>query len=471
MLKLYNTLTRKKEDFKPISGNNVGIYSCGPTVYSYQHIGNLRSYLDWDILKRVLKFDKYNVKHVINVTDVGHLTSDADTGEDKIERAAKKEKKKASEITDYYFKVFKKDFKKLNVLEPDFWPKATLHIKEQIELIKTLEKKGYTYKTSDGIYFDTSKLKDYGKLARLKKEKLKTGCRVKLGEKKHNTDFALWKFSEEPGVRQQEWESPWGIGYPGWHLECSAMSSKYLGKQFEIHTGGQEHISVHHTNEIAQSETAFGKKPWVKYWLHAAWLLFKGEKVSKSKGGLYTLSELEKKGFNSLEFRYLCLTTHYRKPLNFSIEKLKSAQTSYQRLKNIIAETKENKNGHHRRTQKNFSEKFLQGANKKYLKEFEEAINNDLNMPGALQVLWKLLRDKKAKGKLATVKKIDEVLGLDLLKEEKIKMSKEVEKLVQKRDNARKKNNWEEADEIRAKIKKLGYVVDDTKKGSFVKKI
>jgi len=471
MLKLYNTLTRKKEDFKPISGNNVGIYSCGPTVYSYQHIGNLRSYLDWDILKRVLKFDKYNVKHVINVTDVGHLTSDADTGEDKIERAAKKEKKKASEITDYYFKVFKKDFKKLNVLEPDFWPKATLHIKEQIELIKTLEKKGYTYKTSDGIYFDTSKLKDYGKLARLKKEKLKTGCRVKLGEKKHNTDFALWKFSEEPGVRQQEWESPWGIGYPGWHLECSAMSSKYLGKQFEIHTGGQEHISVHHTNEIAQSETAFGKKPWVKYWLHAAWLLFKGEKVSKSKGGLYTLSELEKKGFNSLEFRYLCLTTHYRKPLNFSIEKLKSAQTSYQRLKNIIAETKENKNGHHRRTPKNFSEKFLQGANKKYLKEFEEAINNDLNMPGALQVLWKLLRDKKAKGKLATVKKIDEVLGLDLLKEEKIKMSKEVEKLVQKRDNARKKNNWEEADEIRAKIKKLGYVVDDTKKGSFVKKI
>jgi len=453
MLKLYNTLTRKKEDFKPISGNNVGIYSCGPTVYSYQHIGNLRSYLDWDILKRVLKFDKYSVRHVINVTDVGHLTSDADTGEDKIERAAKKEKKKASDITNYYFKIFKEDFKKLNIIEPDVWPKATLHIKEQIELIKTLEKKGYTYKTSDGIYFNTSKLKDYGKLARLKKEKLKTGCRIRLGEKKNNTDFALWKFSEKPGVRQQEWKSPWGVGYPGWHLECSAMSSKYLGKQFDIHTGGQEHIPVHHTNEIAQSETAFGKKPWVKYWMHAAWLLFKGEKVSKSKGGLYILGELEKKGFNPLEFRYLCLTTHYRKPLNFSIEKLKSAQTSYQRLKTIIEETKDN------------------SINKKYLEEFEKAINNDLDMPGALQVLWKLLRDKKAKGKLGTVKKMDEVLGLDLLKKEKIKIPKEIEELVQERNNARKKKNWEKADELRTKIKKLGYVINDTTKGSFVKKI
>ena len=453
MLKLYNTLTRKKEDFKPISGKKVRIYSCGPTVYSYQHIGNLRSYLSWDILKRILKFNKYNVKHVINITDVGHLTSDADTGEDKIERAAKKEKKKASDIADYYFKAFKEDFKKLNILEPDFWPKATLHIKEQIDLIKILEKKGYTYKTSDGVYFDTSKLKDYGKLARLKKEKLKAGKRVSLREKKNNTDFALWKFSEEQGKREQEWKSPWGIGYPGWHIECSAMSSKYLGKQFEIHTGGQEHISVHHTNEIAQSETAFEKEPWVKYWMHAAWLLFKGEKVSKSKGGLYTLSDLEEKKFNALEFRYLCLTTHYKKPLNFSIDKLKSAQISYQRLKNIISEIKD------------------KGVNKKYLKDFKEAINNDLDMPGALQVLWKLLRDKKAKGKLGTVKKMDAVLGLDLLKKEKLDIPNKIEKLVRERNNARKKNNWEKADEIRAKVKKLGYTISDTKKGSVVKKI
>jgi len=453
MLKIYNTLTRKKEDFKPISGKKVGIYSCGPTVYSYQHIGNMRSYVSWDILKRVLKFDKYNVKHVINITDVGHLTSDADTGEDKIERAAKKEKKKASDIANYYFKVFKEDFKKLNIIEPNFWPKATLHIKEQIDLIKNLEKKGYTYKTSDGIYFNTSRLTDYGKLTRLKKEKLKAGKRIAIGEKKNNTDFALWKFSENPGTREQEWESPWGIGYPGWHLECSAMSSKYLGKQFDIHTGGQEHISVHHTNEIAQSETAFGKKPWVKYWLHAAWLLFKGEKVSKSKGGLYTLSELEEKGFDVLGFRYLCLTTHYRKPLNFSIEKLKSAQISYQRLKNIISETKD------------------RGVNKKYLKEFEEAVNNDLDMPGALQVLWKLLRDKKTKGKLGTIKKMDEVLGLDLLKKDKIKVPHDISKLLKERKNARKKKDWIKADELREKIKKLGYSINDTERKSVVKKI
>ena len=227
-LKLYNTLTKKKEVFKPVNKNQVGIYSCGPTVYWYQHIGNLRSYLSWDILKRVLIFNNYKVKHVINVTDVGHLTSDADEGEDKIEKAAKTQGKTAKEISEFYFNVFKKDFKKLNILEPDVWPKATEHINQQIELIKILEKKGYTYKTSDGIYFNTSKLNDYGKLARLKKENLKSGCRIKLGEKKSTTDFALWKFSEEKGKRQQEWDSPWGIGFPGWHLECSAMASKNI---------------------------------------------------------------------------------------------------------------------------------------------------------------------------------------------------------------------------------------------------
>jgi len=453
MLKLYNTLTRKKEDFKPISGRKVGMYVCGPTVYSYQHIGNMRTYVFEDLLRKILKYNGYKVKQVMNITDVGHLTSDADTGEDKIERAAKKEKKKASDIADYYLKIFKEDFKKLNIQEPDIWCKATEHIKEQIDLIKILGKKGYTYKTSDGIYFDTSKLSDYGKLVRLKKEKLKAGKRIAVGEKKNNTDFALWKFSDKPGTRQQEWKSPWGVGFPGWHVECSAMSSKYLGKQFDIHTGGIDHIPIHHTNEIAQSETAFGKKPWVKYWMHAAWLLFKGEKVSKSKGGLYTLSELEKKGFNPLEFRYLCLTTHYKKPLSFSISKLKAAKTSHQRLKNIIAETKD------------------RGINKKYLKDFEEAIDNDLDMRGALQVLWKLLRDRKAKGKLGTVKKMDEVLGLDLLKKDQIEIPPNVSKLLKERNTARKKKDWEKADEVRAKIKKLGYAIDDTEKGSIVKKL
>jgi len=453
-LKLYNTLTRKKEIFKPIKKDFVGMYVCGPTVYWYQHIGNLRMYISWDILRRTLKFGKYNVKEVMNITDVGHLTSDADTGEDKIEKAVKREGKTAKEISNYYWKIFKEDFKKLNISEPDIWARATEHIKEQIELIKNLEEKGFTYKTSDGIYFDTGKLKDYGKLARLNIKELKAGKRIGLGEKKNKTDFALWKFSEKPGVRQQEWNSPWGVGFPGWHIECSAMSSKYLGKQFDIHTGGQEHIPIHHTNEIAQSETAFGKKPWVKYWLHGAWLLFKGEKVSKSKGGLYTISELQEKGFNPLEFRYLCLTTHYRKPLDFSLNKLESAQNSYNRLKNIISEITDDKK-----------------INKKYLQEFEKAMNDDLNASNALQVLWNLVRDTKAEGKIQTIKKIDDVFGLNLLKKEKTEIPSEIKKLAEEREKARNEKNWKKADELREKIKNLGYSVDDTEGGARVRKI
>jgi cysteinyl-tRNA synthetase len=246
-LRLYNTLTRKKQIFKPIKENEVGMYTCGPTVYWYQHIGNLRSYIFSDILKKVLTYNGFKVKHVMNVTDVGHLTSDADEGEDKMEKAAKKEGKTAKEIAEFYWDLFRKDFRKLNIKEPDIWCKATEYIKEQIELIKILEEKGFTYKTGDGIYFDTSKLKDYGKLARLKIESLKGGKRISLGEKKNKTDFALWKFSEKPGMRQQEWnpkdyEADWPVGFPGWHIECSAMSSEYLGEQFDIHTGGEDQI-------------------------------------------------------------------------------------------------------------------------------------------------------------------------------------------------------------------------------------
>jgi len=452
-LKLYNTLSRKKESFKPLKKGYVGIYSCGPTVYWFQHIGNLRSYISWDLLKRVLEFNNIKVKHVINVTDVGHLTSDADTGEDKIERAAKKQGKKAKDIAEFYFKAFKDDLQKINVLMPDVWPKASEHIKEQIDLIKILEKKGFTYQTSDGIYFDTSKLKDYGKLARLNLKELKAGKRIALKEKKNKTDFALWKFSEEKGKRQQEWNSPWGIGYPGWHLECSTMSVKYLGKQFDIHTGGQEHIPVHHTNEIAQSEAAYGKKPWVKYWLHGAWLLFKGEKMSKSKGGIYRITELEKKGFDALSFRYLCLTTHYRKPLSFDLDKLKAAQNSYSRLKNLISEIKDDKR-----------------QNSKYIKEFQKAINDNMNIPEALQVLWKLVRDEKAIGKINTIKEMDKVFGLNLLKTKKVKIPEQIKKLVKQRETARKNKNWKKADDLREKINKEGYIIEDGKKGVIVKK-
>lgn len=390
----------------------------------------------------------------MNVTDVGHLTSDADTGEDKMEKAATREGKNAREIANYYLEIFRDDFNKLNILYPDFWPKATEHIKEQIEIIKKLEEKGFTYKTSDGIYFDTSKFKDYGKLARLNIKELQAGKRIDIGEKKNKTDFALWKFSKNPGFRQQEWQSPWGVGFPGWHIECSAMSSKYLGKQFDIHTGGQEHIQVHHTNEIAQSEAVFRKKPWVKYWMHGAWLLFKGEKVSKSKGGLYTVSQLEEEGFAPLEYRYFCLTTHYRKPLDFTLKKLESAQNSLQRLKNIISEIKDDKK-----------------INENYLRYFEEAINDDLNIPEGLQVLWKLVRDEKAEGKLETIKKIDNVLGLELLKKEKIKIPDEVKKLVEEREIARNSKNWKKADEIREKINKKGYLIEDKKEGVAVKKV
>lgn len=458
MLRLYNTLTRKKEIFKPIKDKEVGLYSCGPTVYSYQHIGNLRSYIFVDILKRVLEYDGYRVKHVMNITDVGHLTSDADTGEDKVEKAAKKSGKKASEITNYYWKIFKQDFKKLNIDEPDIWAKATEHIKEQIDMIKTLEKKGYTYRTSDGIYFDTSKLKDYGKLAPKHKQKLKAGKRIGLGEKKNITDFALWKFSpstsSEQAKRQQEWKSPWGIGFPGWHIECSAMSSKYLGKQFDIHTGGEEHISLHHTNEIAQSEATFGKKPWVKYWLHARWLLFKGEKMAKSKGQTYTLSELEKNGFNPLSFRYFTLTAHYRKHLNFTINNLKKAQQSYLRIKDILSELKNDNK-----------------INKIYLEKFNQAINDDLNTPVALSILWKLVRDKKAIGKAKTTRIMDKVLGLNLFKKEKLSLLPKIKNLIGQREEARKEKNWKKADELRKKINKYGFQIEDTDAGPKIKKL
>ncbi|MDD5163285.1 MAG: cysteine--tRNA ligase [Candidatus ainarchaeum sp.] len=453
MLKIYNTLSRKKEAFKPIKKGEAGMYACGPTAYWYQHIGNLRTYIFSDILRRTLEYNGFKVKQVMNVTDVGHLTSDADEGEDKIEKAALKEGKSAKQIVDYYLGIFREDLAKLNISEPGIWCKASEHIKEQIELVKILEKKGFAYKTSDGIYFDTSKFRDYTKFARLKKEGLEAGKRISLKEKKNITDFALWKFSEEPGKRQQEWPSPFGgIGFPGWHIECSAMSMKYLGEHFDIHTGGIDHIPVHHTNEIAQSEAATGKK-FVNYWLHGAFLVFKGEKISKSTGGLFTIAELQEQGFLPLAYRYLALTSHYRNPLEFSLEGLEGAQNSYKRLKNIIAELHDDGK-----------------TNKAYLKKFESAINNDLDMPKALSVLWGLLRDEKAEGKIATIKEMDRIFGLDLLKKEEISVPEEVKKLAEEREKARTEKNWGLADEIRKKIIDKGYAIDDTPEGTKIKK-
>lgn len=455
MINLYNTLTRKKEEFEPIKKGKVGLYSCGPTVYWYQHIGNMRTYIFSDILRRVLEYNGYDVKQIINITDVGHLTSDSDNGEDKMELAAVKEGKSASLIAKHYFDVFLEDFKKLNIEEPMKWVKATDHIEEQIDLIKKLEKKGFTYKTEDGIYFDSHKFKNYGKLAGLKKEGLHAGKRTEMRDKKNHTDFALWKFSDMPGKRQQEWKSPWGLGFPGWHIECSAMSMKYLGEHFDIHTGGEDHIPIHHTNEIAQSEGATGKK-FVNYWMHGAFLVDKdGKKVSKSTGGLYTIGELEKMGYNPLIYRYLCLQTSYRKQLQFSMESLNSAKNAYEKIERKIIRLRKEKNPGN--------------TDVSQLKEeFLEAINDDLNLPKALDVFWSVIEEgnMESKTRLALLESFDDVLGLGIrnMKERKIVIPKDVLALLEERQKARKNKMFGEADAIRDKIKARGFVIEDLSK-------
>lgn len=458
-LKLYNTASRKKEVFKPLK-TIVGLYSCGPTVYWYQHIGNMRTYLFVDALKRTLLFNKYKVKHVMNVTDVGHLTNDSDSGDDKMELAARKEGKSAKDIAAHYLEAFKRDMKALHILEPNIWCKATDHIKEQIELIKKLEKKRYTYKTSDGIYFNSSKFKRYAEFAQLKLQELEAGKRVSMGNKQHPSDFALWKFSEEPGKRQQEWDAPWGVGYPGWHIECSAMSMKYLGEEFDIHTGGEDHIPVHHTNEIAQSEAATSKH-FAHYWLHGAFLLAEGEKVSKSKGGLYTIAELEERGIEPEAYRYLCLQTHYRKPLNFTLEALDGAQNAYKKLIRATIILKKHP---------------IKGTDKtsEYTKRFTEAVNDDLMMPRALEVIWTMLSDQTfdSKKKYVLLIEFDQVLGLNLKHAaipQEIPIS--VRKLVAEREKARANKEWKQADILRLEITKQGYTVEDTSQGPMVHKI
>lgn len=437
------------------------MYACGPTVYWDPHIGNWRTYLFVDSLRRVLEYNDYAVKHVMNVTDVGHLVGDGDEGEDKMERAARTEHRSALDIGDYYLCVFKEGVGKLHILSPHVWPKATNHIKEQIALIKTLEKKGYTYRTNDGIYFDSRKFKRYGNLARLNIAGLQKGKRVAGGEKKHTTDFALWKLSERPGERQQEWSSPWGIGYPGWHIECSAMAMKYLGKTFDIHTGGEDHIPVHHTNEIAQSEAATGKT-FVNYWLHGAFLTFKGEKVSKSKGGLYTLTELEALGYKPEHYRYLCLQTHYRKSLDFSLQSLDAARNAYERLLIRYLTFRANKS----KSDKNH------GPFLKHISSFEKAINDDLNLPVALSVVWDVVGDGSLSShqRKSLLENFDKVLGFGLKEIEEQSIPAVVMGLVDQRERARTAKDWKLADKLRNDIHKLGYELDDTPEKTIVRK-
>jgi cysteinyl-tRNA synthetase len=463
-LKLFNTLTRRKEKFLPLEKGKVKIYTCGPTVYWFAHIGNFRTFIFEDILRRVLEYNGYQVTHVMNITDVGHLTSDADTGEDRIEIGARRERKSAWEIADFYAKAFFRDAERLNLLKPTIVCKATDHIQDMIALVKKLEEKGFTYITDDGVYFDTSKLKDYGKLTGMNfdrlNETLKAGARVEFNPQKRNiTDFALWKFSPKDQKRQMEWDSPWGRGFPGWHLECSAMSMKYLGETFDIHCGGIDHIQVHHTNEIAQSEAATGKE-FVRYWLHSAFLVLgKKMRMGKSEGNIITIQDIVDKGFDPLAFRYLCLTAHYKSQLEFTWESLEAAQKALFTLRE-----------HVRRLRENLGKETKESGKKKvFQKMFLEAINDDLDMPKALSIVWNLVRSEEplsSKEKYELLLEFDKVLGLDLAKEARIEeLPKEIEELIRKREEARKKRDWETADEIRKKLHEMGIILEDTPEG------
>jgi cysteinyl-tRNA synthetase len=454
----YNTATRKKEEFKPIVPGKVGIYSCGPTVYWDQHIGNMYAYLFADVLVKTLKYFGYDVKHVMNLTDVGHLTSDADSGEDKMEKGAKREGISVWDLAKKYEKQFFESEELLNIKRPDIVAPATEHIQDQVELIKLIEKNGFTYRNSDGIYFDTSKFPDYAKFANLKLEEMRDTDREEISKEKRNkSDFALWKFSPKDEKRQMEWKSPWGVGFPGWHIECTAMSIKYLGENFDIHTGGIDHIPVHHTNEIAQSYGAFGHNV-VNYWMHNAWVVGKnGVKMSKSLGNIFTSQELVEKKINPLAYRYLFLTTHYRKGMEFSLDNLLIAAETYSKLRGIVT-------------------KWPDGGmiNKDYQKVFKELISDDLAMPEVIALVWKLIKDEKveAEDKKTTLLDFDKVLGLKLdeeIVEEEI--PQEIRDLAEKRLKAKLNKDWGEADRLREVIKEKGYLVEDTKNDCKIKRI
>ncbi|MFA5995810.1 MAG: cysteine--tRNA ligase [Patescibacteria group bacterium] len=460
MLYLFNTLTRKKELFKPLHEHKVGLYTCGPTVYHYAHIGNLRTYLFEDVLKRTLELAGYTVNHVMNITDVGHLTDDADSGEDKMEQGAQREKKSVWDIAKFYTEAFQQDLHDLNIQPPTIWCKATDHIKEQIDLIKKLEQNGFTYKTSDGIYFDTSKLSDYGKLAKLDIKCLQAGARIETGEKKHATDFALWKFSPSTSSGQpkrlMEWESPWETGFPGWHIECSAMSIKYLGEHFDIHCGGIDHVPVHHTNEIAQNEGALHHVT-VNYWLHGEFLLTNAERMGKSKGNFLTISLLKEKGYDPLAYRYFCLGAHYRAKLNFTFEALTGASNALNNLRAMIVDYEYDE---------------ATEIDTETMERFTMAVNNDLDTPKALAVMWNMLHSHLDSGKkLATLFAMDKILGLHLegYYHEAISAAAnvppEITQLVEEREIARDAKQWEVADMLRRKIESKGYQIEDTLNG------
>lgn len=469
MLKIYNSLSKQVEDFKPIEEGKVGMYACGPTVYDYAHIGHGRKYVNDDVLKRFLEvIEEYKVTHVQNVTDVGHLVSDADAGEDKMEKGARKAGKTVWEVAAEYTEYFHNMMKGLNVLPPIFECKATDHIKEQIDLIQRIMDNGYAYDTPEAVYFEVSKFADYGKLFSQSMDEKMVAARedVVTGEFKRNpADFVLWfkrvgKFADHI----MHWESPWGDGFPGWHIECSAMSMKYLGEQFDIHTGGEDHKSIHHPNEIAQSEAATGKKPFVKYWIHSAFLMVDGVKMSKSLGNMYKLEDVVAKGASPMALRYLYLTTHYRKTMNFTWEGLFAAQTAIDKLNNQVA----NLTGVVEET--GWSEE-----GKPYYEGFVAAMEDDMNTPKALSVVWEMMKSHISDAaKVNLIEVFDSVLGLDLGTKKEgsdLPIMPEIAELLKMREDFRKAKNWVESDRLRTQIEELGYKVMDVAGEQKVEKI
>lgn len=459
---IYNTMTRKKEEFKPIVEGNVGMYTCGPTVYNYAHVGNLRTYIFEDILKKSLEYFGYNVKHVMNVTDVGHLQSDSDEGEDKMALGAKRENKSVWDIARFYEDAFFKDCSLLNIRRPDTVCRATEHIEDMINFIKKLEERGYTYISNGNVYFEIDKFKDYNKLANLSLDELQAGSRIEVDPNKKNPlDFVLWFTNSKFTNQIMQWDSPWGRGFPGWHLECSTMSVKYLGERIDIHCGGVDHITVHHTNEIAQSEGALGHK-WVNYWMHGEFLVEDGGKMSKSSGNFLTLSRIIEEGYSPLDYRYFCLQSRYKKQLIFSFETLKDAKNGLKKLKSrvssIIKDIHED-------------DKLNNEKIEDYRNKFAAEIGDDLNIPNAFTVLYDVLKDEELNNseKKFLIEDFDKVFSLNLLVEDEVKGDIDEEfinSLIEERNKARKGKNWARADEIRNDLSEKGIELLDTKEGT-----
>ncbi|MDU1414075.1 MAG: cysteine--tRNA ligase [Clostridium sp.] len=460
---LYNTLTRNKDEFIPINKNKVGLYTCGPTVYNFAHIGNLRTYIFEDALKKSLEYVGYKVKHVMNVTDVGHLQSDGDEGEDKMLLGATREHKTVWEIARFYEDAFFDDCKKLNIKRPTVVCRATEHIEDMIKFIQKLEERGYTYNANGNVYFEIDKFEDYTKLANLSIDDLEAGSRIEIDPNKKNPlDFVLWFTNSKFSNQIMQWDSPWGRGFPGWHLECSAMSMKYLGERIDIHCGGIDHIPVHHTNEIAQSECALGHK-WVNYWVHGEFLVEDGGKMSKSKGDFLTVTRLEEEGFNPLDYRYFCLQSKYRKQLVFSFESLKDAQNGYKALKKKIGAILSDIGNNENVNEENIN---------LYKEKFKAQISDDLNIANAFTVLNEVIKDNNLnnKEKSMLIEDFDKVLSLNLMEIEEVIPSnidvELVDRLLKERNEARKEKNFKRADEIRDELAAMNIEILDSKEGS-----